>query len=83
VSAVKRFVLHHHHGADECGVAFAAFKGHRSPLRHAPAVASCLVGDHTVWWIVDAPCAAEALEQLPYFVAQRTTATEVREVLIP
>jgi hypothetical protein len=80
---MRRFVLHHHHRPDECGTAFAAFKGHRSPLRRASTVASCLAGDHTVWWIVDADSAEAALQQLPYFVAERTTVTEVREVRIP
>jgi hypothetical protein len=80
---MRRFLLHHRHAAAECGVAFAAFKGHASPLRHAGAVASCLAGDHAVWWVVPAASAAEALDQLPFFVAERTTVTEVREVLIP
>jgi hypothetical protein len=47
--SVARYLLHHRHDPDECGVAFAAFKGHASPLRHVPTVASCLSGDHAIW----------------------------------
>jgi hypothetical protein len=36
-----------------------------------------------IWWLVDAPSPAEALELLPFFVAQRSTAVAVREVQIP
>jgi len=36
-----------------------------------------------MWWTVEAPCEASALAQLPYFVAERTTAIPVNEVLIP
>ena len=46
-------------------------------------VASCLFGDHTIWWLVTAPSSEDALELLPSFVAQRSTAVEVREVEIP
>jgi hypothetical protein len=81
--SVARYLLHHRHDPDECGVAFAAFKGHASPLRHVPTVASCLSGDHAIWWLVDAPSHADALALLPFFVAQRASATEVREVRIP
>jgi hypothetical protein len=80
---MARYVLHHRHRPEECGAAFAAFKGHASPLRRSPAVASCLTGDHAVWWTVDAPSARAALDLLPYYVAQRATVTEVREVRIP
>jgi hypothetical protein len=31
---MPRFLLHHRHEPHECGVAFAAFRGHASPLRH-------------------------------------------------
>jgi hypothetical protein len=81
--SARRYLLHHRHHADECGVAFASFKGHRSPLRHSAAVASCLSGGHAIWWLVDATSAAAALELLPYFVAERSTAVEVTEVVIP
>jgi hypothetical protein len=80
---MARYLLHHRHEPDECGVAFTAFKGHASPLRHAAAVASCLSGGHEIWWQVDAAEPAEALALLPFFVAERSTATEIREVHIP
>jgi hypothetical protein len=81
--SMPRYLLHHHHDPDECSVAFAAFKGHTSPLRHTAAVASCLSGGHDIWWLVDAHDSDQALAQLPFFVAQRSTATEIREVHIP
>ena len=77
------FLLHHQHEAHECGVVFASFKGHDSRLRHHPALATCASGGHTIWWVVDAACEAEALELLPFYVAQRATATQVSEVQIP
>jgi hypothetical protein len=81
--SVPRFLLHHRHEPEDCGVAFAAFKGHVSPLRHAATVGSCLSGGHEIWWMVEAAGPCEALAQLPYFVAQRSTVTEIREVQIP
>jgi hypothetical protein len=81
--SMPRYLLHHHHEPDKCGVAFAAFKGHASPLRHATTVASCLSGGHEIWWLVDAHGPDEALAQLPYFLATRSTVTEIREVQIP
>ena len=69
--------------AEECGVAFASFKGLRSPLRHKATVASCRSGEHAIWWLVDAASPEEALALLPFFVAERSTAVEVREVTIP
>jgi hypothetical protein len=80
---MPRYLLHHTHDAADCSVAFASFKGHSSPLRHTTTIASCLFGIHTIWWLVDALSPAEALELLPFFVAQRSTAVEVREVQIP
>jgi hypothetical protein len=71
------------HHPRECSVAFASFKGHSSPLRHRTTVASCLFGGHMIWWLVDAPGPEEALELLPFFVSQRSTAVEVRNVQIP
>ena len=80
---VPRFLIHHRHEPHRCGVAFAAFKGHESPLRHRAALASCATGGHAIWWTVDAPTAEEALRLLPFYVAQRTMATNVSEVEIP
>ena len=77
------FLLHHHHAADECDAAFAAWKGFDSPLRHRPAASTCLSGGHAVWWRVEAADAAAALQLLPRFVRSRTNATRVRDVEIP
>ena len=81
--AMPCFLIHHHHEPHECGVAFAAFKGHDSSLRHRVTVASCEFGGHAIWWRVQARGEQEALALLPFFVAQRATATRVREVEIP
>ncbi len=81
--SVRRYLLHHRHRAEECGVAFASFKGLRSPLRHSGALASCRSGDHAIWWLVDAYSPGDALELLPFFVAERSTAVEVMELRIP
>jgi hypothetical protein len=77
------YLLHHRHEPSECGVAFASFKGHESPLRHLTALASCIAGGHDIWWTVFAASEAEALDLLPFYVAQRTSATRVGEVEIP
>jgi hypothetical protein len=81
--SVPAFLLHHRHEPDKCGVAFAAFKGHSSPLRRAATVASCADGGHEVWWVVEAASASEALGLLPHYVAERSTATPIRKVLVP
>jgi hypothetical protein len=80
---MARFVLHHRHEPDECGVVFASFQGHDSPLRHQAAVASCRSGGHAIWWTVQAASEADALALLPFYVAERTTATSVSAVEIP
>jgi hypothetical protein len=77
------YLLHHRHEPDECGVVFASFKGHASPLRHRTVFATCVSGGHDIWWTVEAACAAEALKLLPYYVAQRTTAARIDPVEIP
>jgi hypothetical protein len=33
------FLIHHRHEPRDCGVVFAAFKGHDSPLRRRPTLA--------------------------------------------
>ena len=43
---MARYLLHHRHEPDACGVVFTSFKGHHSPLRHRPALASCRTGGH-------------------------------------
>ena len=80
---MPRFLIHHRHEPHQCGVAFTAFAGHQTPLRHRPALASCLDGDHAIWWTVEADSEEEALRQLPFFVAQRSTVARVTEVVIP
>lgn len=77
------YLLHHRHEPHECGVVFASFKGHESPLRHRATVASCRSGGHAIWWTVDAPTEADALGLLPRYVAERTSATRVSKVEIP
>jgi hypothetical protein len=78
-----RYLLHHRHDQPECGVVFASFKGHKSPLRHQTALASCITGGHDIWWAVDAASEADALGLLPSYVALRTSATRVTEIQIP
>ena len=41
---MARYLLHHRHEPHECGVVFASFKGHDSPLRRRPTLASCRSG---------------------------------------
>ena len=64
---MHRYLLHHHHEPDECGVVFA----------------SCRSGGHAIWWTVEAATEQEALAFLPFYVAERTTVTSVSEVEIP
>jgi hypothetical protein len=80
---MSRYVLEHHHEPSECGVVFASFKGHPSPLRHQATLASCRSGGHAIWWTVEAETEADALRLLPYYVAARTTVSRVSEVEIP
>ena len=80
---MPNYVLEHRHEPHECGVVFASFKGHASPLRHRATLASCRSGGHAIWWTVDADTEAEALALLPRYVADRTTVTHVSEVQIP
>jgi hypothetical protein len=80
---MSRYLLHHRHDPRECGVVFAAFKGHESPLRRRATLASCRSGGHAIWWTVDAASEHDALRLLPFYVAQRTTVAEVDDVEIP
>ena len=77
------FMLAHAHDPEQCGTAFAAWRGFESPLRHRTVLSSCVRGGHRLFWLIEADDAPSALAQLPPFVAQRTEATEVREVPIP
>ena len=80
---MARYLLHHSHEPHECGVVFASFKGHQSPLRHQPTIASCRSGGHAIWWTVEAESEADALALLPSYVAARTIVSRVSEVEIP
>jgi hypothetical protein len=80
---MTRYLLHHRHEPGECGVVFASFRGLESPLRHRPTLASCRSGGHEIWWTVESTSVEDALALLPFFVAERTTATSVSEVDIP
>ncbi len=80
---MARYLLHHRHESSECGAAFAAWKGHTSPLRRHETFGSCRSGGHAIWWLVDAASTADALALLPYFVAERSSAVEVSPVTIP
>ena len=80
---MSRYLLQHHHAPGECGVVFASFKGHQTPLRHQMTLASCRSGGHEVWWTVDATNEDEAIGLLPRYVAARTAVTRVNEVEIP
>ena len=80
---MSQYLLEHRHQPRECGVVFASFKGHESPLRHRATVASCHSGGHAIWWSVEAASEREALGLLPAYVAARTTVTRVNKVEIP
>ena len=80
---MARYLLHHRHEPNECGVVFASFKGHESPLRHKATLASCRSGGHAIWWTVDAASEEDALGLLPSYIAERTTVAHVSEVDIP
>jgi hypothetical protein len=83
IARMSRFMLTHRHEPAECRVAFASWHGYDSPLRRQPALGSCAQGGHSLWWTVDAESAADALTQLPPYVAERTEASRVDEVPIP
>jgi hypothetical protein len=83
VGCMPSYLLEHRHEARDCGVVFAAFKGHESPLRRQETLASCRSGGHSIWWTVEADSESDALALLPFYVAQRTVATRVSKVDIP
>lgn len=80
---MPRYLLEHRHAPRECGVVFASFKGHASPLRHRTTLASCPTGGHAIWWTIEAETEEDALRMLPPYVAKRTTVTLVDEVAVP
>ena len=77
------FLLCHRHTAPECPVAFAAWKGFLSPLRHRSVLSSCPTGGHRLWWTVDAADEAAALAHLPPYLAARTEAVRVSDWVVP
>lgn len=80
---MTKYLLHHRHEQHECGAVFASFKGHSSPLRHLPTLASCRSGGHAIWWTVEARTEDDALALLPTYVADRTEVSAVSDVAIP
>jgi hypothetical protein len=80
---MTRFLVHHRHAPTECAVAFAAWRGFVSPLRHGAALGSCARGGHELWWVLDAEGVDGALAQLPTFLATRATAVAVDEIPVP
>jgi len=83
LAPMPHYLLHHRHEPDQCGVVFASFKGHDSPLRHQATLASCRSGGHAIWWTVEAATEEDALGRLPSYIAERTTVARVSEVEIP
>lgn len=83
LGGMARFMLEHSHTARECGAVFASFKAFETPLRHRVTAGSCHFGAHRIWWQVEAETADDALAQLPRYVAQRTTATPIRDLEMP
>jgi hypothetical protein len=77
------FLLHHRHDSTDCGIAFAAWRGFESPLRHRHTVGTCSLGGHELWWLVDAPTTDGALAQLPPWLAERTRVIHIGDVSIP
>ena len=80
---MPRYLLHHHHEPNECGVVFASFRGTRARFatcRRSPpaAPAATRSGGRS-----RARPQEDALALLPFYVAERTTATSVSEVEIP
>lgn len=80
---MQAFILHHRHEPAECGIAFAAWRGFESPLRHQRTVGTCSLGGHELWWLVEAPSSDRALAQLPPWLAARTRAIRIGDVSIP
>jgi hypothetical protein len=77
------YLISHHHRPEQCPVAYAAWRGFASPLRHRPVTSSCAEGGHALWWRVEAESEEAALAQVPPYLAERSRATRVSEVQIP
>ena len=80
LQCMSRFMLQHRHTARRVRRGFRGIQGTREPLRHRTTLASCRSGGHAIWWTVEAETEAEALQLLPYYVAERTTVSRVSEV---
>jgi hypothetical protein len=83
---MAKFVLTHRHSPQECAVAYAAWRGFQSPLRHLTTPATCALpegGRHLIWWTVEAADERAALAQLPPYLVERTEVRRVSEVAIP
>jgi hypothetical protein len=80
---VPQYLILHSHTPEDCGVAFAAWKGVDSPLRGHATRCSCWAGDHRMWWSVTAADVAAAEALLPRWVRARSEVIEVRDVLVP
>jgi hypothetical protein len=80
-------MLVHTHRPSECRVAFAAWRGFDSPLRHAATAGSCAqygsATPHRIWWAIDAADEQAAYAHLPPWVAERTVAERVSQLEIP
>jgi hypothetical protein len=77
------YLVTHMHRAEECGVAFAAWRGFDSPLRRFPTLSSCQAGGHQLWWRIEAPDEQAALAQVPWWIGQRSVVASVSEVRLP
>jgi hypothetical protein len=80
---MRLFLLVHHHLPEHCSSAWAAWKGHRSPLRGVDAACTCIHGGHMILWEVRAASASDALALLPDYVARSTRAITIRRVVTP
>jgi hypothetical protein len=78
-----RYLITHRHDPSLCRVAFAAWHGFESPLRHHSTISSCVEGGHSIWWQVEADDVQGALALVPEWVAERSEVVPVSEVQIP
>ena len=81
---MPRFLLHHRHEPGEVRRRVRRLQGPQQPA--APPTTrsrSCRRGGHEIWWLVEADSAEKALDLLPAYVADRSTAIPIREVQIP
>lgn len=83
------YLITHRHRARDCGVAFAAWRGFESPLRHTSALATCRDAaagpgsEHVLFWTVEADSPGAATAMLPPWLAERSEVQRVVEVEIP